>query len=232
MIDLIQQAQQLQMEYESFHYPIIFKENSLWFDDNSLSIAPSGMNLLLQLLYDHVDRKKARSLYLSGQLKEFAAYLNECREFQTSEQLWRKGQSFTLAVNDQTIYGVVTKYAPKSNVQVLYDIQNSGLAENIERTTFTYEKMDVFFKHATVLGLEYGLDICNGETGHTAYSFNFYVYENKSGYVFSSPNYSKRKHLGKLGLVDDDLQAIFAEVKEITFEYYILNTDAREHLHL
>lgn len=231
MNDLIQQAQQLQMEYIDFTYPLSGKESGVLFDNKELKIARPGMNLLLQLLYEYVDRKQARSLYCSS-YSAFANYLNQCRDIQTSAQLWRKRQKLIAASNRGIVYGILTKYNPKRNVAVLHDIKDSGLGKNITRFRLSPIQMNVYFKHATVNGLEFGLDITNGETGHTSYSYNFYIHENKADYTFSSPNYARRKHLGKLELVEANLQAIFAEVKEVTFDYHIMHTDANDYLPL
>jgi hypothetical protein len=230
MQEIVAKAKQNQMEYYPFQFPInanddgsmlVFKKNPL---SKEFQLAKGGMTLLLQHLYGHVDRQHAKSLYRTGDLKGFAAYINQCRKNQESAQLWRRDQTYLLAVNGDVIYGVCARYNPKPNIEVLEDIQANGLTPLIERWDIDHEAMNIYLAHKTEKGSEIGLLIRNGETGHVALSYRLYVAQ--GDYTFSTAHFGRRKHMSNLELVDDDLKEIYADIADIRFHDFVLDSPA------
>lgn len=223
-----------QMDYAPFQFPISVNEDQLVFSfatvSNTFKLSRDGMTYLLQNLYEYVDRTHAKLLYRTGKLAEFAAYINRCRATQEAEHLWRKGQQYILAHNNGTVYGVMTKYNSKPNLDVWQDICDHGLDQYAKYWTLTPKMMNVYLKYKDENGLELGLNVRNGETGHTALSYRLYV--KQGDYVFSTPTYGRRKHLGKLEEVENDLTSAYAELAEVKIHQLVRESEAYKYAEL
>lgn len=226
--NLKHRAEDHQMTYCPFQYPIGTNDDAtkLVFSfgtvDNELLITSHGMNLLLQHLYGFVDRTQARNLYNAHDLVGFADYLNQCRTKQEQAHLWRKNQRYILAVNDHHIFGVLANYNPKSNVTVVEDVEQSGLASNLKRWWIDDLAMNIYLGYQSIHGFELGLNVRNGETGHTTLSYRLYVRNGE--YTFDTPSFGKRRHLSNLALVEDDINRAYGELNDIKFHDYVTDT--------
>lgn len=245
MIEQIkQEALDYQMEHLPFTFPLVAKDNKIVFKYGTVetegNFSRNGMNLFLQKFTKlddkgkmiwFIDRDQARLLHASEKTTDkFVSYVNECRRKFEDVDLWRKNQTFWIAVNNGVVSGVMANYNPKSNLAVVEEIEAKGLANQIKAYHIKETEMVVYLGYKSQAGFTVGLAVCNGETGHTALSYRLYV--DHDDYTFTAPNYGKRKHLSKLERVEYDLREAYDELSEVKFHDYIMTAEAKEYAKL
>lgn len=229
---LYEQAAEKKMDYRPFSFPLELnsEKTKLVFTHKSvkteLDLSPDGFTYLAYRIGEFINRSKAKALYRAGEYEKFVQYVNQCRKQQEEKDLWRKGKELIIAFNGGKLWGVLTHYNPKSNLEVLRDISDAALEQHISFWTLSEKEMNVYLKYASVEGYEIGLNVRNGETGHATYSYRFYV--RKGEYTFSTDTFGKRRHLSNLELVDNTLKDAYAELSEIKFHDFVMTTASLE----
>ena len=132
---LYEQAAEKRMEYRPFSFPLELnsEKTKLVFTHKSvkteLDLSPDGFTYLAYRIGEFINRGKAKALYRAGDYEKFVEYVNQCRKQQEDKDLWRKGKELIIAFNGGKLWGVLTHYNPKSNLEVLRDISDAALEQ-------------------------------------------------------------------------------------------------------
>lgn len=216
-------AKRVACEYTVVSFPLVYApELGVGFTTKNLPIFPmgfsnDGLTYLLYRLGAYVNRDKARELY-STDLGAFVCYINGCRSWQETENFKLGGKDLILVTSRGTVEGLLTNYNVVPHLSVLDRIEQSPIKDNITGYSICPKRMVIKFRSKYILDNKaaFGLAVCNGETGHVALSYNFFV--ESGSFTFLFPLKDRRRHLSKVGEVNQRLVDVFEAANEVDLD--------------
>lgn len=222
--------------YVAVRFPLVYDRGQFGFyraDGGGVQwfhFVPDGLTYLLYRLGKYVDRDKAHEL-LSENKPKFTEYINAMRGWQETEKPRQQNKILYLALNtigDRCYcYGLLTHYNPVSNASVIQRVKDSPIAVNVTSVELKVPKsVKLYCRSRYLVGgkLSFGLAIVNGETGH--YTLGYHLYVASEDYTFLFPMQQHKRHLSKVGEVDDSLVTVLQAANAVEVDQVIKTTPA------
>lgn len=132
-------------------------------------IGEIGLAYVAYRLQPYVERRDVLMYFRNGNFDSLNALLNA--GLQSMKNFGLTQDTYVATHIDGELMGLLTEYTAVPNSLVLDLIRDAGLDERLRRWSWSPTRASYFLRAGIVNKFHYGIQIINGETGHTALSF-------------------------------------------------------------